>query len=101
MVLQRVGMSVAAAAVVLIGVVGCSVAPQQEDAKTTTPNQAAPDRNLTLDVGTVIYPDGTVEYVGRNVTLGVGAVIHPDGTPDYRGNQPIDASTLLEASTGQ
>ena len=102
MAIQRVAMSAAAAAAVLIGVVGCSVSPQ-EDSTTITPSKAesAPDRNVTLDVGTIIHPDGTVEYVDRNVTLDVGTVIHADGTTEYRNNEPIDASTLLEASTGQ
>lgn len=100
---RRVGISVVAAAAVLSGILGCSASPEG-DSTPTAPNlvKPAPDRNLTLEVGTVIHPDGTIEYRGRNVTLEVGTVIHPDGTVEYRGGTaPVDASTLLEASAGQ
>jgi hypothetical protein len=82
MAILRMGMGVAAAATVLIGVIGCSVSADGDSAP-AAPNQVepVPDRIVRLEVGTVIHPDGTVEYRGSNV--------------------PIDVSTLLEAPTGQ
>lgn len=98
MAIRRVGMSIAAAAAVLIGVMGCSVPSGDSTAVAPTQVERAPDRSVTLEVGTVIHPHGTVEYAERTVTLEVGILIHGDGTVEHRGGSvPADVRALLEA----
>lgn len=51
---------------------------------------------MTLEVGTVIHPHGTVEYAERTVTLEVAS--SSIGTVEHRGGSVLaDVSSLLEA----
>ncbi|MGW4928631.1 hypothetical protein ACWEOH_05690 [Agromyces sp. NPDC004153] len=68
------GLSIMAIAVAMVGLVGCT-APESDEASTTPAPSSTSNRNVTLDVGHIIHPDGTVEYPARNVNLEVGTIL--------------------------